>query len=102
MTAQTSTIKGMKNFFPKPVDLDASMSCGDCGEVCVGMNAIIICGSHWLLRMALFAAESSRSVSRGTHRGFGSTRRLFAGAANQHGIKRFVNGRPHAIKKSAA
>ena len=74
MTAQTSTIKGMKSFFPEAVERDASMSCGDCGEVCIGMNAIIICGRHSLLRMALFALKSSRNVSPGTHRVFSSTR----------------------------
>jgi hypothetical protein len=66
------------------------------------MNAIIICGKHWLLGMAVCRGESSKSVSRGTHRGFGSTRRLFAGAANPYEINRFVNGRLRAIEKSAA
>ena len=75
MTAQTSTIKEMKAFFRRAAERDASMSCGDCGEVCVGMNGIIICGKHTLLRMALFAVKSSRNVSHGTHRVFSRTRR---------------------------
>ncbi|MFL6388048.1 MAG: hypothetical protein ACJ71U_11230 [Terriglobales bacterium] len=66
------------------------------------MNAIIICGKHRLLRMALFTLESSRSVSRGTQRVFGSTRPLCARAANPHGIKRFVQWLPPCIEKSAA
>jgi hypothetical protein len=66
-------IKGMKSFSPEKVGRDASMSWGDCGEVCVGMSAIIICGKRWLLRMALFSIKSSRNVSPGTHRVFGST-----------------------------
>jgi hypothetical protein len=66
------------------------------------MNAIIICGKHWLLPMTLFMVKSSRSVSHGTHRVFGSTRGMSAGSAKPHGIKRFVNGRLRAIEKSAA
>jgi hypothetical protein len=64
--------------FPEAVDLDASMSCGDCGEVCVGMNAIIICGKHWLLCMALFAVKPAR-VCHAAHTVFSAARdALFA------------------------
>src|SRR5678816_2231428 len=102
MTAQTSMIKGRKSFFPRAAERDASMSCGDCGEVCIGMNAIIICGKRWLLRMARFAVNPAGMCHR-AHTVFLAARAaLFAGSANPHGIKRFMYGRLRAIEKSAA
>ena len=87
MTAQTSTIKGMKNFSRREEDCDASMSCGDCGEVCVGMNAIIICGKHWLLRMVLFAVNPAKVCHAAHSVSLAARAALFAGTANPHGIR---------------